>query len=369
MAKKFPPVAYTDYLKIDELLNLQNPLSTHYGDTAHDEYLFIIIHQVYELWFKQILVELDSVRNLFEADLVDEKNMGVAVARLDRIIRIQKIMVDQVNVLESMTPLDFLDFRSMLFPASGFQSKQFRLVENKLGLEREKRLTYNDAAYTQSLAGRDRPAVEQSEQEPSLFALIERWLERTPFLEVGSFNFWKSYQKAVEDYFQRDREWVRSDKGLNDAERERRFAEIEKNEAVFESIFDTKKYEDLRKEGAWRFSFRALHAALFIELYRDQPILQQPFRLLTCLQDIDEGFNNWRYRHAMMVHRMLGEKIGTGGSSGHRYLRATADSHKIFKDLANLATFLLPRSELPRLPREFEELLGFTYTQRESTSP
>jgi tryptophan 2,3-dioxygenase len=155
-----------------------------YGQPAHDELLFVIVHQAYELWFKQVLHEIDSVLALFRADSVDERSIGVALARLARVTEIQKLLVDQLRVLETMTPLDFLDFRDFLLPASGFQSLQFRLIENKLGLRPEQRAPTEKSMGGAALTAEAREALRASESEPSLFAVVERWLERTPFLET-----------------------------------------------------------------------------------------------------------------------------------------------------------------------------------------
>jgi tryptophan 2,3-dioxygenase len=106
----------------------------------------------------------------------------------------------------------------------------------------------------------------------------------------------------------------------------------------------------------------AVQAALFIVVYRDRPVLQQPFRLLAALMNVDELLTLWRYRHALMVQRMIGVKIGTGGSAGHDYLRDTAARHRIFSDLFRLSTYLIPRSRLPKLPREVEDAMGYKYT-------
>ena len=132
-------------------------------------------------------------------------------------------------------------------------------------------------------------------------------------------------------------------------------------ERSFQSIFDEKAYAKMQEEGLWRLSHQSLCAALFIYLYRDEPILQLPFNLMQSLQTIDEGFTQWRYRHALMVHRMIGIKMGTGGSSGHKYLMAASDKHKVFNDLNNLATFFIPKSALPKLPREVLKKLSFDY--------
>ena len=113
--------------------------------------LFIIVHQTYELWFKQLLFELDSVLETFSQNHIDESQMGTAVARLERIVSIQKYINGQVDVLETMTPLDFLDFREYLYPASGFQSFQWRCLETKLGLKAEQRLVYNQQPFYSQL--------------------------------------------------------------------------------------------------------------------------------------------------------------------------------------------------------------------------
>lgn len=145
---------------------------------------FIITHQAYELWFKQLLHELHSVRRLFDVPHVDERDMGVAVSRLSRVAEIEKVLIQQITVLETMSALDFLAFRDVLFPASGFQSVQFRLVENALGLEAPTRLSYGGkSGYCSVLHEADAAKVLASEAQPSLFVLVEKWLERTPFLE------------------------------------------------------------------------------------------------------------------------------------------------------------------------------------------
>ena len=134
MSEKKPSVHYINYLELDKILDAQNPLSGNGKEAAHDEMLFIIIHQTYELWFKQILHEIDSVMELFKKEKIDEANVGIIVSRTERINKILQILVKQIDVLESMTSLDFLDFRHHLSPASGFQSHQFRKLEIMLGL-------------------------------------------------------------------------------------------------------------------------------------------------------------------------------------------------------------------------------------------
>src|SRR5687768_11793192 len=131
---------YPSYLQLDKILNAQAPESAKQKNEAHDEMLFIIIHQVYELWFKQMMHELNSVREIFLNPINDNSpGMQIAVHRMKRVIVILRIAVDQITVMETMTPLDFLDFRNLLRPASGFQSTQFKMLEALLGLKMEGR--------------------------------------------------------------------------------------------------------------------------------------------------------------------------------------------------------------------------------------
>lgn len=367
MSKPYPPLYYSEYLQLERLLDSQIPKSAEHGKPAHDETLFIIVHQVYELWFKQIIHELKSVLHLFEHDYVDEKNIGIAVARLQRITEIQKLLIDQLRVLETMTPLDFLEFREYLLPASGFQSIQFRLIENMLGMQSEQRLLYNKEAYSAHLSAEHQAVLRASEHRASLFLLVQRWLERTPFLDFEGFQFWPTYRATVERMLQNDRATILSNAHSTEEEKRKQLQELNKNEESFAALFEENKHRDLIAKGWRRLSYEATQAALLIHLYRDEPILHQPFRLLTVLVDMDELFTTWRYRHALMVHRMIGNKIGTGGSSGYHYLRATVEKYKIFADLFDLSTFLIPRSELPALPEEIKRSLGFYYSVKNNT--
>lgn len=345
-----PPVYYHDYLDLNRLLSSQHPLSSGEPGGAHDEMLFIIVHQAYELWFKQILHEIESVMEIFGLEAIREREMGTLVARLERIHSIQRVMMDQLEVLETMTPLDFLDFRDRLYPASGFQSLQFRLIENMLGLDPRDRGPINEAPYTSRFRKEHREILAASERGPSLHDLVEAWLERTPFLEMGEFAFWVEYREAVDRMLSRERRAVETDSGLVVEVRRRQLERQGEIEEGFATIFDEDRYRALRDEGRRRMSRRAFMAALLINLYRDEPILQSPFRLLTGLVDIDEGFMAWRQRHALMVLRMIGNRIGTGGTSGYEYLETTMRRSRVWSDLVELPTFLIPRSELPALP-------------------
>lgn len=359
---KYSSVHYNSYLQLEKLLDAQKLRSVEVGDPAHDEMLFIIIHQVYELWFKQINHELRSLIEMFNSDVINEKNIGTAVHRLDRVNSILELAVNQIALMETMTPLDFLDFRNYLFPASGFQSFQFREMEVMLGLKESRRTTYNNMKYRGVFDEKKQETLGQLEDGASLFELLEDWLERTPFLEFEGFNFLKHYKNAVTRMLEKERKAIQDTGVLSDEMKEMRLRMLGDTGTYFSNILDEKIHQQLLEEGKVRLSYKATVAVLLIFLYRDEPLLQQPFNLLTALIEVDDTLTTWRYRHAQMVMRMLGKKIGTGGSSGHEYLSETATKHKIFADLHNVSTLLIPRSELPELPEKIKKQLSFTYS-------
>lgn len=357
------PVYYSGYLQLDRLLSAQRLKSAAAGKPVHDEMLFIIVHQAYELWFKQILWELSAVGELAGRDRVDEREMLRTVAHLERIAEIQKLLIDQIDVLETMTPLDFLEFRDYLIPASGFQSVQFRMIENRLGVRPEDRLRLGGAPYTAAFTPEDRVRVEVSEKGPTLFDQVEAWLERTPFLDHGDFHFWEAYEAAVGRMLEYDRNVVATNRNLTEEEREAQLRSFGQTMGLYEAVFDETKHKGLVEAGERRLSHRAFQAALFINLYRDEPALHEPFRLLTLLVDIDQGFTTWRYRHALMTQRMIGRRVGTGGSAGAAYLTRSAERSRVFSDLVQLSTFMIPRSALPDLPAELERTMRFRFEE------
>jgi tryptophan 2,3-dioxygenase len=361
-AEKYSTVHYRDYLGLDKILNAQHLRSEQVdGNAAHEEMLFIIVHQAYELWFKQIIHELQSVIGLFNTDRVDERNIGTAIGRLKRVVEIEKLLVSQLAIMETMTPLDFLDFRHHLFPASGFQSYQFRAFENLLGLKEDTRITYNGCPYSSVFTEENQKKLQDIIKGGTLYEAIETWLERTPFIELGDFDFLESYKEAVGRMLEKEKVAILASAYLTDHEKEMRLKMLGGTDTFFQTVLDKEHHQQMQWEGKIRMSYDATIAALFINLYRDEPILQLPFQLLTCIIEIDDSLTTWRYRHAQMVMRMLGNKIGTGGSSGHLYLRETAEKHNIFKDLHNISTLLIPRSELPVLPLKIIKNLGYYF--------
>ena len=352
---------YSDYLQLEKILSGQDLMSAKRGTPAHDEMLFIIVHQVYELWFKQILHELDSVITIFKQKSIIESDISFVVLRLQRIIEIQKILIDQIRVLETMTAMDFLEFRDDLFPSSGFQSAQFRLMENKLGLIKDHRIMYGRKDYTSVIKEEEKSIVQSSEKDKSLFELLESWLERTPFLSFKGFDFWEQYSGAVRSMLKKEKSVIQNNPNYSKKEVEYHLNEHKNAVLSFEAMIDKERHNELIVKRRKRLSHKATQAALLILLYRDEPILHSPFNLISRLIDMDELFTSWRQRHALMVRRMIGAKIGTGGSSGHKYLHEAADKHKIFSDLADLSTFFIPRSALPKLPTEIKKNLGYQF--------
>ena len=351
---------YSDYIQLDKILNSQQPKSFESLEEGNDEMLFIIIHQVYELWFKQIIFELDLVRNIFIRGKINDNSddLSRAVQKLKRIGKILELINQQVSVLETMTALDFLEFRNLLLPASGFQSKQFRLIEAKLGLKMEQRYKreYYKSTRKGSLSERDLQEVDEAERESTLKELVVQWLERMPFFED---KYWKDYKRSTpqggnvnqrsgaDSAMDRHQFWVDYRNAYKNS--------LSQNETGRLAEFDKVFFE----EGRGNISPAAMRAALFITIYRNLPIFHLPFELLNTLSEIDELLSNWRYRHFMMVRRMIGLRVGTGGTSGAGYLEGTLSQHYAFREITEVATFLLERSKRPVLPNALKEKVSF----------
>lgn len=357
MKKNKEAVYYGDYLQLDKLLGAQSLQSENYGQPAHDEMLFIVVHQAYELWFKQVLHELRSVLSIFRAETVPDEALMTVVHRLNRVGKIQQLLNQQIGVLETMTPQDFLEFRDYLVPASGFQSIQFKELEISLGLKRDKRIAFDQQSFYTRINDADRAYLAGLEQQPSLFECVDDWLARMPFLSMQDFAFAEHFKQAIEDSLSRDEAILRGNELLSSEELEQELNDLDASRQNFAALFDPDLYANMQQEGRVRLSQKALQGALFINLYREEPVFNLPFQVLSCLADMDDNMTIWRYRHAMMVQRMLGSKIGTGGSSGHDYLRKTTERNRIFTDLLNMSTYLLPKSALPELPEQVRQAL------------
>lgn len=364
MSEKKPSVHYINYLELDKILNAQNPISGHGKEAAHDEMFFIIIHQTYELWFKQIIHEIDSIMDLFKQEKINEENIGIIVSRIERVNKILHVLVQQIDVLETMTSADFLDFRHHLSPASGFQSHQFRKLELMLGLKIKDRHQFGGCPYHNEFEGAKKKEILHLEDSESLFKLVEKWLERIPFLNMEGFNFIEKYETVVNEMMNNQVSDLKKSPLLSDQDKELRIRMIEENRKYFERVFDEEVHQKAVLNGETSLSYKATMSALLINLYREQPILHLPSKFLKHLVELDHQIASWRFRHVQMVEKTLGQKIGTGGSSGQGYLKKTVEQHKLFTDIANISTLMISRSYAPELPENVKEQLGFNFTDK-----
>jgi len=265
---KKAPLSYNKYLRVPELIDLQTCLSS---PAQHDELLFITVHQAYELWFKQILHEIDAAIALMNEDRPIE-----ATYALRRVVEIEKLLIAQIHILETMRPITFLGFRDELNPASGFQSMQFREIEFASGLRTEtilREFAHDDFA---------RERLETRLNTPSLAEAFFAWLRQRGF-----------DAPAID-------------------------APLEDNE---------------------RRSNHGKRQRAIVEILTHPEKLNEEYQLAEALLEHDEHFLLWRSHHIKMVERMVGTKRGTGGSEGVGYLRTTLDK-KFFPELWEARTYL-----------------------------
>ena len=267
------PLSYNKYLRVPELIDLQTCLSS---PAQHDELLFITVHQAYELWFKQILHEIDAAIVLMKED-----RAGEAAQAMRRVVEIEKLLIAQIHILETMSPARFLGFRDELNPASGFQSMQFREIEFSSGLKDERIIReFRDDEFA-------RRRLEARMQRPSLseafFALLRR------------------------------------------------------------SGFDTPARDSPRDAKERRSNYGKRQRAM-VEVLTHPEKLNKEYQLAEALLEHDEYFSLWRSHHIKMVERMVGTKRGTGGSPGVGYLQTTLDK-KFFPELWEARTYLGSRHD------------------------
>jgi tryptophan 2,3-dioxygenase len=365
------PLYYSDYLHLDKILSAQHPKSAVNGKPgAHEEMLFIIVHQAFELWFKQVRHELSSIIDSLHKERIDDNTdeMSIIVQRLYRVIKIVNLMNQQFDVLETMKPLNFLDFRNFLYPASGFQSKQFRIVEAMLGLKMEGRHMPEHYKNVHTHKGgfhqQDFEEITAAENDLSVLQGVKNWLARMPFFHT---ELWQEYRLMFT-------EQVSANPFISDyyhlyeqTQRELNFAVL-KEHRIDQDMKVKEEYgtatANFRKffieKGSDSFSANELSAALFIQLYGQYPMLHLPFELLNSLIEIDDLLSLWRYRHYSMVKKMIGASPGTGGTAGAGYLLGAVQKNRVFADLLILPTFFLERQKLPQLPIKLKELLAFS---------
>lgn len=369
------PMYYKDYLQLGKILDAQHPASFEPGQQpAHDEMLFIVIHQAFELWFKQILFELDYVLEIFGKDRINDnsEDMNLVLHRLRRIEKILGLLNQQVTVLDTMTPLDFLEFRNLLTPSSGFQSVQFRLIEARLGLEMEKRhhADYYKRTNEGGFSKEDYNLINESESVPTLVQRISRWLERMPFFDLAYWPQDDSLAVADPKFPENHPFWHAFREIYREGLTEREAGKIHDFDYVFFDRTGSRmndKHTDAVNPAPPRdpeslrthLSPAAMRAALFTMLYRDFPVFQNSFQILDCLVDIDNQLAGWRHAHYRMVRRMIGMRVGTGNTSGSGYLEGAVSKHYVFRDIAGLSTYLIERKKLPKLPDALIRHLSF----------
>lgn len=354
-------IHYGTYLQLDKILESQELESTKNGATAHDEHLFIVVHQVYELWFKQILFECQSIQHLLSKVPLPESDLITVLNRINRCNTLWPILMDQIKVMETMTPMDFLEFRHLLYPASGFQSLQFRLLETMLGLKEEQRSEEEKSYFSSRLTAEEKLKLSQTQKNPNLKELLDQWLCRMPFISGPEDVYWKKYQEQVERHLQLDIDTIKSHQYLNAEQKNIQIGMLHKQLESFKQLFNAQSYQQLLATKQVSFSQNGLLCALFILLHRQEPLLQIPFKIIQSFIEFDTSLTSWRHSHALLAQKMLGKKIGTGGSSGSDYLLQTALRHKLFADFMNLSNFLLPSSFIPALSPAIKEKMNFKY--------
>ncbi len=352
-------VSYWEYIRVEELLALQGGLPGDDQQISNDEVLFITVHQVFELWFKLVLREIKAARDLFMAPRVAEQQLSGAVRSLQRACSILRVANQHWEVMETLTTREFLAFRDKLFPASGFQSAQLRQIEILFGLEMEERVPLGlEGGYLEALRGHDArpsPALQRVQAQladrPTLKEAIDAWLLRTPI--DGSTPDDPGDERHVRDFLDaylaahaREVDVLAghassSARTPEDAERIRQRYEAEK--ANVRDFFLPSEADG----GAQRARERA--AMLFIETYRELPLLAWPREVLDGLVELEQFLVIFRQRHARMVERIIGRRTGTGGSAGVDYLDMTALKYRIFRDLWAIRTLQIRRAAAPRL--------------------
>ena len=305
---------YSEYLRLEELLKLQTGVEGETRIISNDELHFILVHQNFELWFKLVINELTCTRNILSSDYVEETKLPQAVHHMERVIETFKLMSQQWRVMETLEPQDFLNFRDELGTASGFESFQMREMESLMGSK-----------------WIDGKLVGKPETSNSLYDVTCDWLERTPIQGsvYGSTSDEKNIDNFIADYLSAHK----------------------------------KLYPDTNKDAVNFFeedsSLRRRRAGLvFIESYRELPLLAWPRKLISTLIELEQSMILWRTSHARMVERMIGRRIGTGGSSGVGYLDMTT-KYRVFVDLWAVRSILIKKEALPELKnKEFYEFRG-----------
>lgn len=361
---------YWDYIKVEEITALQGGLEPNDAGLVNDEVLFITIHQIDELWFKLALRELVSVRKLFAQERVPEQSLASAVRGLRRMELVFHHVAEHFALMETMTTRDYLSFRDKLSPASGFQSAQLREIEVLMGLRDSERIPLgHERGYMQALRapdGSESSAYRRVEARlrdlPTLRDALDDWLFRTPIQgstpdKPGDVEqvkaFIERYLESHATEVARMKQFAMHD-ALSPADVERLAARYEKEKEGARAFLEAR---DVPEES--RFTRSRIRAALlFIESYRELPLLAWPREVVDALVALEQGFVIFRQRHARMVERVIGRRTGTGGSAGVDYIDQTALRYRVFNDVWAVRTLLIREQALPPIGNPDAYALG-----------
>ncbi len=355
---------YWEYIHVEDLLALQGGHDHDESKVSNDECLFIVVHQIYELWFKLILRELTSARDCLRQNPVPDMSLAAATRSLRRVVTIFEQAIAHFRVMETLTTRDYLEFRDRLIPASGFQSAQLREIEILLGLEDETRIPLGrEGSYKVALRSADgsaSPATRRVEARiadgPSLKHALYDWLARTPIngqesgeAGVDRFldNIVASHRREIEARLE-----LAQKQALTEADverlRARYTAEMQSAEAFLRAT------DEPVDEATREHRMRVRAALVFLESYRELPRLAWPRELVEAVIEMEQTMVVWRQRHARMVERVIGRRTGTGGSAGVDYLDQTALRYRIFADLWAVRTLLLKKPSVPAIEHSEE---------------
>ncbi len=363
--------SYWSYIKVDELLELQNGLEESDDRITNDEVMFIVIHQIDELWFKLLLRELVVTRDFFAQDYVPDTALAAAVRGFARMAEILRHAASHFSLMETMTTRDYMGFRDKLYPASGFQSAQLREIEIVMGLDHESRIPLGHETYMQALRHADgtestayHRVKARLEDPPSLYQALLDWLYRTPIegSQPGDDGDDEVVREFVEKYLASQAAEMRSL-----AERAVSFALTPEDEDRLEKRYDAEiasarahmTGQDVDDEAQRARVVRTRAAILFIESYREHPLLAWPRAVVDGAITLEQAFVVFRQRHARMVERLIGSRTGTGGSAGVKYLDRTALEYRVFQELWATRTLLIRKDALPEI--DGTETYGFRY--------
>lgn len=364
---------YWDYIRVEELLKLQGGKDGDESKLSNHEVVFITVHQVYELWFKLALRETITARDLFRKKPVPDVELSAAVRSFKRISAIFEQAAAHFKVVETLTTRDYLEFRDQLIPASGFQSAQVRELEVLLGLEEARRVPLGrQKSFKEALKGEggaESVALRRVEARigdtPTLKDAVYEWLARTPIYggehsEEGTVHFLKAFLEShrTDAKLRLERAMAVSGTAVEADEVKARYErEMANAEAFLFAEDDPSASPETKRR---RRDVRA--AAIFLESYRELPRLAWAREIVDSILEMEQAIIIWRQRHARMVERVIGRRVGTGGSAGVDYLDETALKYRIFIDLWGVRALLLRAPILP--PVEHEDTYRFKVEDR-----